>query len=132
MEPSERAVALLTGPTGGVLRAVLAPTERLTHAVPAVGCTLALTTRRLLIIRDGSSFRPKTGIREWPIESTLDITPGLLRHGSGSIVIRHGRETTSVFIATSEWDAALQLIGALRTRIRRGEVDGRSEASDTA
>jgi hypothetical protein len=124
MEPSERAVALLTGPTGGVLRAVLAPTERLTHAVPAVGCTLALTTRRLLVIRDGSSFRPKTGIRDWPIDAALDVTPGPLRHGSGNIVIRQGREATSVFVATGDWEAALQLIGALRSRIRRGEVDG--------
>ena len=120
MEPSPKAIELLMSPAGGLLRGALAPTERLTHAVPAIGCTIALTTRRLFILRDGSAFRPKTGVREWPLETSLDVKPGLVRHGSGSLVIRQGRDVTSVFIATEEWAAALQLIGALRARIRRG------------
>jgi hypothetical protein len=123
MEPSARAVELLRGPTGGVLRATLRPTERLTHAVPAIGCTVLLTTGRLLVIRDGAAFRPKTGIREWAISETLEVQPGLVRHGSGSLVIRRGREVTSVFVPTDEWAAALQLVGALRTRIRRLAAD---------
>jgi len=118
MEPSPKAIDLLMGPAGGLLRAALAPTERLTHAVQAVGCSIALTTRRLFVIRDGSAFRPKTGVREWPLETSLDVKPGLVRHGSGSLVIRQGREVTSVFVSTEEWAAALQLIGALRARIR--------------
>ena len=123
MEPSARAVELLRGPTGGVLRSTLRPTERLTHAVPAIGCTVLLTTGRLLVIRDGAAFRPKTGIREWAISETLEVQPGLVRHGSGSLVIRRGREVTSVFVPTDEWAAALQLVGALRTRIRRLAAD---------
>ena len=123
MEPSPKAIELLMGPAGGPLRATLAPTERLTHAVPAVGCTIALTTRRLFVVRDGSAFRPKTGLREWPLESSLDVKPGLIRHGSGSIVISRGRDITSVFVATDQWAAALQLIGALRARVRRGPAD---------
>jgi hypothetical protein len=123
MEPSPKAIELLMGPAGGLLRATLAPTERLTHAVPGVGCTIALTTRRLFVVRDGSAFRPKTGLREWPLESSLDVKPGFVRHGSGSIVIRRGRDVTSVFVSTGEWAAALQLIGALRARVRRGPAD---------
>ena len=123
MEPSPSAIELLMGPTGGLLRSVLSPTERLTHAVPAVGCTIALTTRRLLVIRDGSAFRPKTGIREWPIEVSLEVNPGHVRHGAGSVVIRHGRDATSVFVPTERWAETLQLIGALRSRVRRGQVD---------
>lgn len=111
------------GPAGGVLRAALAPTERLTHAVPAVGCTIALTTRRLFVIRDGSAFRPKSGIRDWLLDGSLDVKTGLVRHRSGSLVIRHGRDVTSVFIPTEQWAAALQLIGALRMRVRRGQTD---------
>jgi hypothetical protein len=105
MEPSPKAIELLMSPAGGLLRGALAPTERLTHAVPAIGCTIALTTRRLFVIRDGSAFRPKTGVREWPLETSLDVKPGLVRHGSGSLVIRQGRDVTSVFIATEEWAA---------------------------
>lgn len=119
MEPSARAVELLRGPTGGVLRATLRPTERLTHAVPGIGCTILLTTGRLLVLRDGAEFRPKSGVREWAIEETLEVQPGLVRHGSGSLVIRKGRDATSVFVPTGEWAAALQLVGALRTRVRR-------------
>ena len=123
MEPSARAVELLRGPTGGVLRATLQPTERLTHAVPGIGCTILLTTGRLLVLREGAAFRPKTGVREWAIEETLEVRPGLVRHGSGSLVIRKGRDVTSVFVPTGEWAAALQLVGALRTRIRRLAAD---------
>jgi hypothetical protein len=129
MEPSAKAVELLRGPTGSVLRATLAPTERLTHGVPAVGCTVALTTRRLLVIRDGSAFRPKSGVREWPLDVALDVTPRLVRHGSGSLVIRLGRDVTSVFVPTQEWVAALERVGALRVRIRRGEEDRRHDGA---
>jgi hypothetical protein len=124
MEPSERALDLLRGPTGGMLRAALAPTERLTHAVPAIGCTLVLTTRRLLVIRDGSAFRPKSGIRDGPLDPSLDVRTGLIRHRSGSLIIRHGREMTSVFVPSEEWAAAIQLVGALRSRTRRALADG--------
>jgi hypothetical protein len=123
MEPSPEAIDLLMGPSGGLLRAALAPTERLTHAVPAVGCTIALTTRRLFVIRDGSAFRPKSGLRDWPLEGSLDVKQGLVRHGAGSLVIRRGRDVTSVFVPTERWDAALQLLGALRSRVRRGQTD---------
>ena len=126
MEPSERALDLLRGPTGGMLRAALAPSERLTHAVPAIGCTLVLTTRRLLVIRDGSAFRPKSGVRDWPLDPSLDVRTGLVRHRSGSLIIRHGREMTSVFVPSEEWAAAVQLIGALRSRTRRPRADGHS------
>jgi len=129
MEPSERALGLLTGPTGAVLRSTLAPTERLTHAVPAVGSMLVLTTRRLLIIRDGSAFRPVSGIRDWPLDPTLEVRPGLVRHGSGSIAIRQGREVVSVFVPAAEWEAALTLIGALRGRVRRIVADRRSDGT---
>ena len=101
------------------MRAALAPTERLTHAVPAVGCTIALTTQRLLVVREGAVFRPRTGVRAWPIDGSLDVRPGLVKHGSGSLAIRQGRDVTSVFVATQEWAAALELVGALRSRIRR-------------
>jgi hypothetical protein len=129
MEPSSRAIDLLRGPSGGILRAALVPTERLTHAVPAVGCTIALTTLRLLVIRDGAAFRPKSGIRDWPIDASLDVRRGLVRHGSGSLVIRRGKDVASVFIPDDEWPATLELIGALRSRIRRAAED-RGQDSD--
>src|SRR5258706_16238157 len=128
MEPSARAIDLLTGPSGSALRAALAPSERLTPAVPAVGCTIALTTLRLLVIRDGAEFRPRSGVREWTIDGSLDVRPGLVRHGSGSLVIRQNRDVTSVFVPNVEWAAALELVGALRGRIRRRIEEGQSDS----
>jgi hypothetical protein len=126
MEPSARAIDLLTGPAGGALRAALAPTERVTHAARGIGSTIALTTLRLLVIRDGAVFRPKTGVRSWALDDSLDVRPWRVRPGSGSLVIRTGRDVTSVFVPNEEWSVALELVGALRGRIRRGAEDRRT------
>jgi hypothetical protein len=124
MDPASRGLESLSGPAGSLLRAALDKDEPITHAVPAIGSVVVLTTRRLLILREGSSFRPKTGIREWPIDSRLVARPGLVRHGSGSVVITRDRDTASVFIQSAHWADALRLIGALRGRIRI-EQEGR-------
>jgi hypothetical protein len=108
-------------PTGELLRAALEPDEEVTHVVPAIGCAVALTERRLIIIREGSAFRPKTGIRQWAIEDGLSIQPGLVRRGTGSLAIRSDRDVTSVFVRAEHWDSALVLVGAVRGRVRLEE-----------
>lgn len=118
MDPAARGLESLSGPAGSLLRATLQKDEPVTHAVPAIGSVVVLTARRLLIVREGSSFRPKTGVRDWPIDNHLVVRPGLVRHGSGSVTIRRDRDTTSVFIQSAHWAEALRLIGALRGRIR--------------
>jgi hypothetical protein len=52
-------LARLPPPTAAALRDALDADEEITHAVPAIGCTIALTERRLIILRDGAAFRPK-------------------------------------------------------------------------
>lgn len=106
------------------LRATLVRGERITHLVPAIGCVVALTSKRLLIVREGSSFRPKTGVREWEIGPGLTVRAGLVRQGSGSLVIKWGRSATSVFIRADHWDDALALVGTVRARMRL--EDGRA------
>jgi hypothetical protein len=106
------------------LRATLARGEGITHLVPAIGCVVALTSKRLLIVREGSSFRPKTGVREWEIGLGLSVRAGLIRQGSGSIVIKWGRSATSVFVRADHWDDALALVGTVRARMRL--EDGRA------
>ena len=132
MDPAARGFHHLTGPAGSVLSAVLERDEVVTHAVPAVGCVLVLTARRLFIVREGASFRPKSGIRDWLIDRRLLIRPGLVRQGSGSVVITSGRETTSVFILAAHWADALRLIGALRGRIRIEREEQDRHAGDPA
>lgn len=118
MDASARAIDELQGAVGGVLRSVLQPDESVTHVVPAIGCALVLTSRRLLIVRDGSSFRPRTGVRQWEVVPGLVVRSGLVRQGIGSLVIRWDRDLTSVFVRADQWNAALDLIGAVRGRVR--------------
>ena len=118
MDPATRALDQLPGAIVGVLRSALAPGEAVTHVVPAIGCTLVLTDQRLLIVRDGSSFRPRSGVRQWDLEPGLAIRPGLVRQGTGSLVVRWDRDITSVFVRADHWDEALDLVGAARGRVR--------------
>jgi hypothetical protein len=106
------------------LRKTLDRGEGITHLVPAIGCVVALTSKRLLIVREGSSFRPKTGVREWEMGPGLTVRAGLVRQGSGSLVIKWGRSATSVFIRADHWDDALALVGTVRARMRL--EDGRA------
>ena len=103
---------------GGRLQAALDEGEQVTHLVPAIGCVVALTSQRLLVVREGSSFRPKTGVREWVLGEGLSVRAGLVRHGTGSIVIKADRDATSVFVRADAWDQALALVGTVRARLR--------------
>ena len=113
------AIAALPGPTADALRDAIEPDEEITHAVPAIGCTIALTNRRLIIVRDGAAFRPKTGVRKWNLDEDLTVRTGFLRHGTGSIVVHWDRNATSVFVLAEHWDAALKLSAAARLQLRR-------------
>ena len=89
MDPGTEAVR-------NAVAAFLGPAERVDRVVPAVGCALVLTNERLLIVRDGAAFRPKSGVRHWPLdrESRIRMAPGA-RHRL--IVSRYDR-SASVFL----------------------------------
>jgi hypothetical protein len=101
------------------VREALDQDEVLTHVVPAIGCTLALSDRRLLVLRDGASFRPRTGFREWPVGPGLAVKPGVVRQGTGSLVIHWGRDITSVFVRADRWGEAIDVVAEVRRRLRR-------------
>ena len=120
------------GAAGNRLQAALDEGEGITHLVPAIGCIVALTPVRLLVVREGSAFRPKTGVREWVLGSGLTVRAGLIRHGTGSLVIKWDRDATSVFVRSDHWDDALALVGAVRARMRIAEErsQGRRQAAE--
>jgi hypothetical protein len=103
---------------GSRLQAALDEGEAVIHLVPAIGCVVALTPKRLLVVREGSAFRPKTGVREWVLGPGLTVRAGLVRHGTGSLVIKWDRDATSVFVRAEHWDDAQTLVGAIRGRMR--------------
>ena len=121
MNPGTPAPGAHPESTASRLREILDKGEEVTHLVPAIGCVIALTPRRLLIVREGSSFRPRTGVREWELGAGMSVRAGLVRHGSGSLVIKWGRSATSVFVRADHWDDALALVGTVRARLRLEE-----------
>jgi hypothetical protein len=118
MNSAARTFESLPSAVAGQLRAALEANERVSHVVPAIGCVVALTDRRLIVIREGSAFRPKTGIREWALADGPIVRAGLVRQGTGSLAIQWDRDVTSVFVRAANWDDALALVGALRGRVR--------------
>jgi hypothetical protein len=101
------------GVAQSALTAVLEPGEPIERDVAAVGAHLLLTDRRLVVVRDGFSFRPATGIRSWPIDRQLEVrvTPGqLLIEVRGAVV--------GVFYQEPQSAAIRSLVGAIRRRTR--------------
>ena len=96
---------------------ILEPGERIDLMVPAVGCMVFLTDRRLAIVRDGADSRPRTGIAFYPTDQ--DLTVGL-EQARRRIVIIHRCGTSSVFIRSADLDQIVALIDAVRQRTHPG------------
>lgn len=95
----------------------LAPSEHIALVAPAVGCTLVLTDARLLVVREGASYRPRSGIRSWVLDRTLNLHPGPVRNTSGQLAIESPRRTTSVFYRIEHKPAIDQVVAEVRRRI---------------
>lgn len=98
------------------IAAFLGPAERVDRVVPAVGCALVLTNERLLVVREGASFRPKSGVRAWPLDrdSRIRMAPGTQHR---LVIERHDR-SASVFLTRAQVDDAIELINEVNERTR--------------
>lgn len=96
---------------------VLASGERVALVAPAVGCTLVLTDRQLLLVRQGVAYRPRSGVRSWVVDRSLSLRLAPLRKTSGQLAIECSRRTTSVFYTLDEKLAIDQLVAEVRRRI---------------
>ena len=95
----------------------LGPSEHVALVAPAVGCTLVLTDKRLLLVREGASYRPRSGIRDWVLDRTLNLHPGPVRNTSGQLAIESPRRTTSIFYRLEHKAAIDQVVAEVRRRI---------------
>ena len=118
MDTSGLPIDLLPAAIGERLGVFLGSDEVVTHVVPALGAIIVLTDRRIIVIREGGASRPRTGLRDWALEAPLMIRVGLVRHGTGSLLIQRDRSVTNVFVGREHWREALRLIAAVRRRIR--------------
>jgi hypothetical protein len=99
------------------LAPVLAPTERVSMVAPAVGCTLVLTDRQLLLVRDGVSYRPRSGVQSWVVDKSLSVRLGPVRRTTGRLAIARGGRTASVFLTQAHIPAVDALVAEIRSRI---------------
>ncbi|MDP9223689.1 MAG: hypothetical protein M3P18_07495 [Actinomycetota bacterium] len=95
------------------LAAVLGPTERVEITLAAVGCTLFLTDRKLVLVRDGANYRPRTGIRSWPRDPDLMAQLAKGERDTMRLVIGSG-PSVSIFLPAGQGDAARALVAAIR------------------
>lgn len=111
------------------LTAVLEPDELVTHVVAVVGCSLVLTDRHLLIVREGADHRPRSGVKRWRLDRTLTLYTTPIVHGTGRVVIARQGKASSIFVSTAEWPAMEAILIEAHRLIQRaggaGSAPGR-------
>jgi hypothetical protein len=96
------------------LAAVLDPAESVELVAPAVGSSLVLTQHRLFVVRDGASFRPKSGVRPYELGGGLSIRMGPARR---RIIIESAAGTINVFIRSDQLAQAEAFVAEVRRRM---------------
>ena len=96
------------------LAAVLDPAEKVESVTSAVGSSLVLTQHRLFVVRDGASFRPKTGVRTFELKAGLSIRMGPARK---RIIIESTTGTINLFVRSGQLARAEGFVAEVRRRI---------------
>jgi len=109
-------VDLLPEDTRTALEPVLEPREQVEAVLSAIGCKLVVTDRHLILIRDGRSFRPRTGVQTWALVPALSVRSTPIDAHPGRILITMNGKTTSVFVAPHDRKSADRLIAEVRRR----------------
>jgi hypothetical protein len=107
--------------------------EPLLDQVSGIGATLLLTETRVIVVRQGAHFRPRTGVRSWPLASLRDIRLVASQRGGGSIVLRTGPypwQAVNVFVGSQDSADAERIVAQIRSRAGH-ERRGLSRRRDT-
>jgi hypothetical protein len=111
----------VTGPLSDEMRSalstVLEPNEHVMRVAPAVGCTLVLTELHLHLVRDGVTFRPRTGIQTWVLDRSLSVRMTPVRQSSGRLIVAAPGHNASVFITGAHAPEVEALLAEIRSRI---------------
>jgi hypothetical protein len=95
--------------------------ETLLLVLRGIGATMFLTTRRVIVARDGMERRPRTGIVSYPLEAIRHLRLELGSAPSGRIAVwtDAGQEAVSMFFDARSLDRAHELIDTARPHIAR-------------
>jgi hypothetical protein len=105
----------------GGLYAWLEPDEEVVALLAGDGATLSATQHRVVIVRDGSEYRPKSGVRSWPYEQVTSVQLSRPQRGQARFVIRTGRypwQAVSVFFNVSQLPDAERMVREVSRRVR--------------
>lgn len=80
------------------------------------GASLLATPQRVVLVREGSEFRPRNGVRSWPHDRIAHVSLVRPMHGQARIVIvtDNPRQRVSVFFDFRRWREAEQLAAEIR------------------
>jgi hypothetical protein len=94
--------------------------EPVIEQVEGLGASLVVTPSRAIVVRQGAHFRPRNGVREWPLSSLRDVHLSPPRNGNGRVVLRTGPypwQAVNVFVSDKEWPAAERVVSQIRVRL---------------
>jgi hypothetical protein len=94
--------------------------EELVARLDGIGATLLVTERRVIIVRAGSGFRPRSGIRSWSYGAIKEVSLSQPLRGQAQIMVRTGRgpwQAVSMFFPSDQWSEAQRLVHQIRRRI---------------
>ena len=120
--PTAASAARPDGPTGDDLApADLGIEEALLVVLRGIGATMFLTTRRVIVARDGMERRPRSGVISYPLEAIRHLRLELGSAPSGRIAVwtDGGQEAVSMFFDARSLDRAHELIDIARPHIAR-------------
>jgi len=95
--------------------------ETLLAVLRGIGAVMFLTTRRMIVARDGFERRPRSGISSYPLDSIRHLRLELGSAPSGRIAIwtKASQEAVSMFFDARSLDRAHELIDLARPHIAR-------------
>jgi len=114
--PQPRSNRLQDAAARAALAKALEPSERIELTAAAVGCVLVMTDRRLMVVRDGARYRPKSGIQAWPLDREVALRLGPMRRGQSQLVVDLAGRSGSVFVTQAQLADVQALIAEVRRR----------------
>jgi hypothetical protein len=88
--------------------------------VDGLGAVLVVTATRAILVRQGAHFRPRNGVREWPLSDLRDVQLAPPRNGNGRLVLRTGPypwQAVNLFVSGQQWPEAERAAGQIRVRL---------------
>jgi hypothetical protein len=97
-------------------RRLLDADEDVIAALIGDGASLLATPQRMVLVREGSEYRPRNGVRSWPYDRISHVSLVRPKHGQARIIVvtDHPRQTVSMFFDIRRWRDAERLAAEIR------------------